>query len=75
LSFLYVMEYIGGLVLFGLGYWLLDGIKIELESTSSVTDVFTLANYVWTGIIVIYIIFGGIWLARRYNEKSYGGKL
>ena len=70
MGFIYVMEYLLGLVFFGIGYWLLDGIKIELESVSSNTDVFTLANYLWTGAIIIYLIFGGIWVSRRYTEKG-----
>lgn len=70
MSFVYVMEYLMGLGLFGLGYWLMDGIKIELESVSEATDIFTLANYVWTGIIILYVIFGGIWVARRYSERG-----
>ena len=71
MSMLHVIEYLAGLALFGIGYWFLDGIKIELESVSSSTDVFTLANYLWTGIIIVYVVFGGIWVARQYSEEAY----
>jgi hypothetical protein len=27
--------------------------------------------YLWYGIVVVYLIFGGIWLIRTYNEQQY----
>lgn len=72
MSMLPVLEYFAGLGLMGLGYWLFDGIKTEIQTASAVTDVYTLANYAWAGMLLIYLLFGGIWLIRRYAEKNGG---
>ena len=73
MSAIHVLEYVGGLVFFGITYWLLDGIQVELQSVSSSGNVYDLYLYFWVGAIIIYIIFGGIWVARKYNEKEYSG--
>jgi len=28
----------------------------------------------WKGILLVYLIFGGIWVIRRYNEQETGGE-
>jgi len=74
LSFLPVAEYLGGLAFFGFCYWLLDGIQEEFHSVSQTGDVYDLALFVWIGIVFLYIIFGGIWLVRKYShERERGG--
>ena len=65
------IAYVGGLFLFGFMWWLFNGIKGYFEPLTQNTDVVTLLNYFWLGIILIYLIFGGIWLARTYNERQY----
>lgn len=70
MGLVYVMEYLMGLAFFGLGYWLLDGIQVELQTVSETGNVYDLALYVWIGIIIIYLIFGGIWVVRKYSEKE-----
>ena len=73
MSALPAIAYIVGLVVFGLMYWILDGIKILFESVSESGDVYILCGYVWTGLLILYVIFGGVWLVRKYNEKQYEG--
>ena len=66
-----VLEYLGGIIVFGLGYWLLDGIQEEFHRVSETGDLYDLALYIWVGITLIYLIFGGIWVVRKYTEKQY----
>jgi len=66
-----VIEYIGGIIFFGLGYWLLDGIQVELQGVSETGNIYDLAQYIWIGITILYLIFGGIWVVRKYTEKQY----
>ena len=73
MSFIPVLQYMVGLGFFGFMWWLTNGI---LESFIAVGihetgDLWNLMQYVWIGIIFIYLIFGGIWLARKYNEAQY----
>ena len=75
MSFIPVLEYIMGLGVFGFVYWLLNGIKdmmvdANVHKTGTIWDFLC---YVWIGIIIIYLIFGGIWLVRKYNELEYTG--
>lgn len=71
MSFLPVVEYLAGLAFFGVGYWLLDGILDEISPVSTTGNVYELGLYVWIGIIFIYLIFGGIWVVRKYTQKEY----
>ena len=73
MSFIPVIEYLAGFTFFGFVYWLLDGIQEELQGVSETGNVYDLALYVWIGIIILYLIFGGIWVARQYTEPEYRG--
>jgi len=63
--------YVSGIATMGFIWWLLNGIKGYFESLSETTTVVTWLNYVWVGILLLYLIFGGIWLTRTYSEKRY----
>lgn len=77
MGFIHVFEYLGGLAVFGIVYWLLDGIKSSISvATSHSGDISDLYYYIWAGVVIIYLLFGGIWLARKYAEDQYhtGGR-
>ena len=68
-----VIAYAVGIGVFGFVYWLLNGvltlfIDIGYHQTG---DVYNFLNYLWLGSLVVYLIFGGIWVARKYNELEY----
>lgn len=73
MSFVPVLYYVTGLGTFGFIYWLLDGILDTFIETGVYTssNTWDLLLYLWIAIIFVYIIFGGIWLIRKYNEKEY----
>ena len=75
MTFIHVFEYLSGLAVFGFLYWLLSGIRDEIIAGVTISgDIYDLYMYVWTGSIIIYLLFGGIWLARTYAElKEQGG--
>lgn len=68
--------YLVGLAVFGFIYWLLDGIvKIMIGTNVADTTTFTsydLIVYVWAGIVVVYLVFGGIWLVRSFQKGVTG---
>ena len=71
-----VLKYLFGLAVFGFLYWILDGILTlfiaEGVHTSGTT--WNIMHMFWTGSLIIYMIFGGWWVIRTYNEKTiYGG--
>lgn len=67
-SVVHAFEYLIGLAVFGLLYWLLNGILVEFKFISVTGYVYQFANYVWAAIIVIYLIFGMIYLWSRLKE-------
>jgi hypothetical protein len=77
MSFIPVMMYLTGLAVFGFIYWLLDGIeKIFVGTGLAVAgDTYDILLYLWLGIIVVYVLFGGIWLIRSYNESVNMGRM
>ena len=77
MSFIPAMMYIIGLVAFGIFYWLLDGI-LDILIATNIADtttygVYPLLLYFWSGLVICYLIFGGIWVVRTYNEKERMG--
>ena len=70
-----VLMYTMGIGVFGFVYWLLDGILRIMRATGvhETGNTFDLLWYMWLGILVIYLIFGGIWVVRKYNEVEYRG--
>ena len=76
MSFIPVSKYLIGLALFGFLYWILDGLIIMFTETGIHTTgtTFNLMHALWTGSLLVYLIFGGWWVIRTYNEKNqYGG--
>ena len=71
MSFLPVLEYLGGLCLFGFVYWLVDGIMLELSIMTRTGDTYDFLMFIWVGIIVFYLLIGGVWLVRKYTEPEY----
>ena len=74
-NFTNVLMYFIGLVVFGFLYWLLDGM-MDIFIGTAVADTTTfscydLLMYVWSGIVVVYLVFGGIWLIRSFQKQSY----
>ena len=74
-SFIPVVLYILGLILFGFLTWLLDGILSIFKglNIANTTDFgsYDILIYIWYAVVVVYLIFGGIWLLRTYNERQY----
>jgi len=73
LSFIPVFVYIVGIAVFGVTYYIIDGMLDAILSTNVgesgiVMDLFI---YLWAGILIIYLIFGGWWMIRKYNETEY----
>ena len=73
MSFIPVLQYGIGIGFFGFIYWLLDAIMDEFVSLGihENGDIYTLLMYMWTGVLLIYLIFGGWWVIRKYNENEY----
>jgi len=73
MSFLPVVKYFVGLGVFGFAYWILgdifETIIDEGVHTSGVT--FNIIHMFFTGGLLVYMIFGGWWLIRMYNEDKY----
>ena len=72
----YAFDYIIGLALFGLVWGILNLIFAPLTVLKSADDLLTLANVMWDGSLVIYLIFGAFWLPRKIKEWDYynGGR-
>lgn len=75
MSFVPTLKYMIGLAFFGFVYWLFNNIMDELKATgiSETGNVYDLLMYFWGGIVIVYIVFGGWWLVRRYNEREHMG--
>ena len=72
----YAFDYIMGLALFGLVWGLLNLMFSQLTAMKTAGDLLTIANVMWDGALVIYIIFGAFWLPRKIKElEHYGGRM
>lgn len=67
-SVIYATEYIIGLVVFGLIFWLLDGILIDFVGVSTRDTVYYFAWYTWDAAVIIYLIFGMYYFYRSIKR-------
>lgn len=76
-NFTNVLLYIIGIVVFGFLYWLLNGMLDIIKATgvadTSTFTVYPFLLYVWSGIVIVYLVFGGIWLVRCFEKTTTGG--
>lgn len=79
MAFGFVIDYVIGLGIFGFVYWILDGgfvTEIIQADIATQGDVLNLYMYIWAGFVIVYLMFGAMWLPRRINEwrENQGGK-
>ena len=75
MSFIPVVLYLTGLFVFGFVSWLLDSLlagfrAMNLHNTTTF-GAWDILMYCWYAVFIIYLLFGGIWLIRTYNERQY----
>jgi len=75
MSALPVLGYVIGIGIFTIaGYFLNNIIEIFVDAgIHQGGTVFPLLQYIWTGVFIIFLIFGGVYVIRQYNEKQYQG--
>lgn len=73
MSFIPVLQYGFGIAFFGFIYWIMDAVVEEFIQTGLAVsgNAYNLMWYVWAGILIVYLIFGGWWVVRKYNEDQY----
>jgi len=67
----YVFDYMVGLGLFGIAFYLLNGIIVEIRAVAPSGDLLLFANFVWRGSLVIYLVFGAFWLPNKIKEWEH----
>jgi len=71
----YAMDYIVGLALFSLVWGILNLIFVPMTVLKSADDLLTIANILWTGSLVVYLVFGAFWLPSKVKEwDDFGGR-
>jgi len=73
LSFIPVLQYLGGMGVLGFIGWILNGvldsfIAVGIHETG---NVYSFLMYLWTAVFIVYLVFGGWWMVRKYNESEY----
>lgn len=73
MSFIPVAMFLGGGGVLGFIGWLLNGILDEFKAVNihETGDIYDFLLYVWLGVFIVYWVFGGYWVIRKYNESEY----
>jgi len=73
MSFIPILGYLVGIGVMGWIGWFLNGIQQDLIDIGvhETGTVWTFLLYLWTGMFIIYLIFGGYYVIRQYNEERY----
>lgn len=75
MSFIPALSYFAGMGVLGFVGWLLDGILqdfVDVGIHESGT-VFSFFMYIWSAVFIVYLVFGGYYVIRLYNEDQYRG--
>ncbi len=72
MSFIPVFKYLGGIAIFGIVYGVLDLIVTPFWDVAQTGDVKDFLLLMWSAILIIYLIFGGMWLLNEYRAEKYG---
>jgi len=67
------LSYFFGIPVFGFFWWLLNGMLVEFRDVSQTGDLYNLAGWLWTGSLVLYLVFGIFWLPRKIKEIDNQG--
>ena len=67
-----IVIYVGNYIIWGATYWFIAGIfhlivGAKAHYTGQTAD---LMMYYWDFMIIVFIIFTGIWLIRQYNKEK-----
>lgn len=75
MSFIPALEYVIGIPVVGFVAYLMNGIIMDIADTGvhQTGMIYSFLTYLWVGSLVIYLVFGGIWVVRKYNEQEYPG--
>lgn len=67
------MWYIFGIPIVGFTAYIMQGIitNIITAGVHETGIVYQFLNYLWPGALILYLIFAGIWVVRKYNEEQY----
>lgn len=73
MSMIPVVMYITGIGVFGFAGWIVNGIKDALISANihETGATYDFIIYIYTACFIVYILFGGFWLIKKYNENQY----
>ena len=76
--YLLIIMYLIGFPVFGMIYWLLDNIltiiiPMNFQDTTNFMSTFELVRYIWAGIVIVYLLFGGIWMMRVFTQDTMPG--
>jgi len=69
---IYALDYLGGLTLFGVVYYVLNGILVEFQLIGTDNIVTPYANMFWVGALILYLLLGVFWLPRKLKEWKGG---
>jgi hypothetical protein len=70
-SAVYVFEYLFGLFIFGLVYWIMDAILRGIAPISVQDNTYLLAMMLWAGILLVYLVFGIYYLIIRIKTWNF----
>jgi len=70
-----VIGYIIGIGIFSGVGWFLNGIIETFLDTGiyQTNNVLTFFQYIWAAVFMVFLIGGGLYVIRQYNEQRYSG--
>lgn len=75
MSFIPVAEYLAGIFVFGFFKLIINKLVDAFKGVSATGTTYDLANYIWLGITIIYLLGGAFWLWKKYSTPNSGGGL
>jgi len=72
-SILPVFAFIAGLFVLGFLYYILNEVVTVFTTLDATGSVHSFMLFIWSAILIVYLVFGGWYTVRLYNERNYPG--
>lgn len=64
----HVFSYLAAFAVMGFLFWILNEIVLLFKSYSETGNAYDIANFLWGGVLLVFLVLSTFWLIRKLKE-------